>query len=135
MFLLDTVVLSEGTKARPDTRVLNWRRTLPPAHQFVSALSLGEIAYGVRRLAPNAQKQRLLAWYTAMTQFFSGRILPLDVEAAERWADQRIAAQRSVAVIDSLIAATAYAHGLTVATRNERDFADFGVRVVNPWLA
>lgn len=134
MFLLDTMVVSERAKSRPDARVRAWTDALPATQQYVSALSLGEIFFGVERLPHSASKQRLQAWSAALPHFFANRVLPVDLAAAERWARQRIVVGRSLAVIDALIAATAYAHGLTVATRNERDFLDLGVRVINPWL-
>lgn len=134
MFLLDTMVVSERAKSRPDARVLAWTSAVPATQQYVSALSLGEIVFGVERLPLGPNKQRLQAWSAALPHFFASRVLAVDLAAAERWARQRIAVGRTVAVVDALIAATAYAHGLTVATRNERDFLDLGVRVINPWL-
>jgi toxin FitB len=133
VFLLDTMVLSERAKSRPDPRVRAWQGALRPAQQYASVLSLGEIAYGVERLPTGATKKRLQLWSNALRPFFGSRILPVDLRAAERWAHQRVTLGRSVAIVDALIAATAYVHGLTVATRNERDFLDLGVRVVNPW--
>ena len=133
MYLLDTMVVSERSKSRPDPRVRTWLSELPTGQQYVSALSLGEIAFGVERLPPGVNKQRLRMWAAALRPFFANRILAVDLAAAERWASQRVAAARSVAVVDGLIAATAHTRGLIVATRNERDFLDLGVRVVNPW--
>jgi toxin FitB len=135
VFLLDTMVVSERTKTRPDPSVRAWIAALAPETQFVSALTMGEISFGVHRLPSGSQKQRLQTWFDALGPFFAGRILPVDAAAAERWARQRIALGRSVSVVDALIAATAHVRGLTVATRNERDFVDLGVRVVNPWLS
>jgi len=134
VYLLDTMVVSERSKSRPDAQVRSWLNALPPDEQFVSALSLAEITYGVARLPPGSARLRLEAWSNALRPFFGARILSVDLPTAERWARQRIATGRTVAVVDSLIAATAHVHGLTVATRNERDFHDLGVRVVNPWL-
>lgn len=129
------MVVSESSKSRPDVRVRDWLRALAPEQQYVSALSLGEIAYGVERLPQGANKQRLQGWSRALRPFFANRILAADLAVADRWSAQRVVIGRSVSVIDSLIAATAQAHDLIVATRNERDFLDLGVRVINPWSA
>ena len=134
MFLLDTMVVCERTKSRPRASVLAWLKNADPAQQFVSALTIGEIRYGVRRMPPNQHRSRLETWVAQeLTPFFAGRVLPVDERVADRWGALRADAARALPLVDSLIAATALVHNLTIASRNERDFAGLGVRVVNPW--
>ncbi|MES1197539.1 MAG: type II toxin-antitoxin system VapC family toxin [Pseudomonadota bacterium] len=133
MFLLDTVVVSERTKPRPNPKVSTWLAGLDPQSQFLSVITIGEIRYGVERLPSSANKLRLERWFAELTPFFVGRVLSVDLDVAERWGELRHQVRRTISATDSLIAATADVHNLIVATRNTRDFADLGVRVVNPW--
>jgi len=130
------MVVSEQIKSRPSAQVTSWTRGVAPEAQFVSALSLGEILYGIRRLPPGARRDRLIVWHREMlTPFFASRILPVDVPVADVWAGMRAQSRRTPSAVDSLIAATALTYGLTLVTRNERDFAGLGVRVLNPWAS
>lgn len=134
MFILDTMVVSEDIKVRPNPKVRAWLRSTAPELQYLSVVSVGEIRFGIGRLPPGASKQRLETWYAALIPFFRGRFLHVDITVAQRWGHLRAEIGRSLSAADSLIGATALAHDLTIVTRNERHFADFGVRVVNPWL-
>jgi predicted nucleic acid-binding protein len=127
------MVVSERTKSRPDARVRAWLSTIDPNTQFISAISIGEIRFGVERLSHSPAKQRLQIWLDDLKSMFAGRVLPVDLAVCERWGHLRARLGRSLSVSDALIGATALVHGLAVATRNEQDFADFGLRVVNPW--
>jgi predicted nucleic acid-binding protein len=133
LYLLDTMVVSEGARQHSSPVVRAWLNNLDPEAQFISVLSLGEIEFGIARLPPTANKRRLETWCTALAPFFAGRILAVDKAVTACWGQRRARARRCLSVVDALIAATALAHGLAVATRNERDFADLGVRVINPW--
>lgn len=133
MFILDTMVVSERTKPRPDPHVRTWLSTLDPQQQFISVLSVGEIRFGIDRMPASANKRRLEIWFDELVPFFTGRILPVDLAVAQRWGRLRHDVRRSVSAADSLIGATALVHNLAVATRNVGDFSDFGVGVVNPW--
>ena len=134
MFLLDTMVVSDPTKTRPDPEVGAWLRASPPSQQFVSVLSMGEVQFGIRRLPPGARRERLNIWFrNDLTAFFGERTLPIDAIVADVWSGMRAAANRTVAPIDGLIAATALAHGLTIVSRNVRNFAGLGAPVLDPW--
>jgi len=132
-FLVDANVLSEPTKPEPDTGALEWLRR-NEREIAVDPIILGEIRFGIFLLPAGKRRQRLEHWFREGV----GRILCLDWNAAAglRWA-KLLAELRSrgqaMPIKDSLIAATALLHGLTVATRNVSDFKKSGVKVVNPF--
>lgn len=133
MFLLDTNVISEGSKPRPDPRVRQWS-SLSIDQAFISAITVGEIIKGIEALGPGKRRATLNAWLELISsQAFKSRILPIDEVIAAEWGRLNLALRRTLPCADSLLAATARVHDLTIATRNERDFADFGVRILNPW--
>lgn len=134
-FLVDTCALSELTKPAPMARVVDWFDAAPPEALFVSVLTLGEIRKGVERLAEGRRRARIAAWLeTELPGWFEDRVLPVDAGATEEWG--RLAARRpNLPAIDGLIAATALHRRLILVTRNEKDFADTGVDLLNPWEA
>ncbi len=135
MYLVDTNVVSELAKPRPNSNVQRWA-SVEIGTAFISAMTIGEIIKGIERLAPGTRRATLEAWLgTLSSQAFKARLLPIDEIIGAEWGRLCVAARRTLPCADSLLAATARVHNLVVATRNERDFADFGVRVVNPWLA
>jgi hypothetical protein len=132
-YLLDTNVISETRKSRADSGVMAFLSAADAAGLFLSVLSLGELRKGVeakRRTDPTAAEQ-LGAWVDGIETTFADRILPVDAAAARRWGE--LSAGRSLPVIDTLIAATAISHGLTLVTRNTRDVESTGVPLVDPW--
>ncbi len=132
-YLVDANVLSEATKPKPSAKALAWLRAYE-RDIAVDPIILGEIRFGIHLLRAGRRRRRLEQWFDAGI----GRILclPWDATTGLRWAkllaDLRAAGQ-SMPIKDSLIAATALAHGLTMATRNRRDFAKAGVNVVDPF--
>lgn len=133
-FLVDTNVISEVRKgARCDPHVATWWAGVADDELWMSAIVLGEVRKGVelaRRRDP--QKADVLdAWIAELTANFADRILPIDASVADAWG--RISAIRPTPVIDTLIAATAMVHGLTLVTRNDADVAGLGVAVFNPF--
>lgn len=135
-YLIDTNVLSELRRKTPDAGVLNWFAARPASTLFLSVLTLGELRKGIEGLTDQVRRRALLDWLEAeLPVFFTGRILAVDREVADRWGKMVAACGRPVPAIDSLLAATAAQHGLIMVTRNVRDFADLGVEVTNPWLA
>jgi predicted nucleic acid-binding protein len=132
-YLADANVLSEPTRPNPDARVVAWLRR----HErdlVIDPIVLGEIRFGIDLLPRSARRQRLEAWFDGGVARMP--CLPLDAASGVRWArllaDLRRAG-RAMPIKDSLIAATALRHGLTVATRNTGDFRAAKVDVVNPW--
>lgn len=134
MYLLDTVAVSESTKRRRNAGYAAWFSQQIPQALLVSVISLAEIARGatlVRNRDP-ARSRYLESWLAHVRATFADRLLPVDEQVAITWGRLR-AAQPMPPYVDSLIAATALAHGLTVVTRNVRDFAPTGVAVINPF--
>ena len=132
MYLLDTNVISELRRAKPHGAVVAWLETVPDAALHVSALSLGEIQAGVEKLRQRDVQKALEIeqWADRVEQTFAvlpvdGRIFRLQV----RW----MFARSDHAYEDALIAATAQVHGLTLVTRNPRDFTDFDVPIFDPF--
>jgi len=138
-YLLDTNVLSEPAKPRPDANVIAWLEKRTALELAISALTIGEIAQGVRMLPEGSKRERLTAWLSVdLVRHFAGRVLPVDEAVALAWgglmAEAR-AERRPLAAIDGLLLATAAVHDLTLVSRNERDCVGRGVPVVNPWCA
>lgn len=133
-YLVDTNVLSELRRRDPDANVVRWLEGRPATTLYLSVLTLGELRKGIEALAEGARKRRLLDWLEVeLPRFFAGRVLPIDERVADRWGYVVAQAGRPVPAIDSLLAATALTHGLTLVTRNLRDFRYPGLAVVDPW--
>ncbi len=132
MFLLDTNVISETNKSRPHGGVLAWIATVRPDDLFLSAITIAEIQAGIertRRQDPDKAHQ-LERWLGRLIE--SSVVLSIDAATARRWAKLMDGRSRDLAE-DAWLAATALTHGLTVATRNRRDFEGLGVAMVNPF--
>ena len=125
--------MSELRKRTADPRVANWIAEVPPEDRYLSVLVVGEIRRGIERLRPRDRTQATVldAWLGTLLGEYTTRILPINLEIAERWGHISSAAPLSTA--DALLAATALEHDLTVATRNTRDLIPTGVATVNPW--
>ena len=135
-YLIDTNVLSELRNRRADGNVVAWVQARPRPSLYLSVLSLGEIRKGIEGVADPAFRRALLDWLEVdLPNWFVGRLLDIDAQTADRWGRVQAAAGRTLPVIDGLLAATALQHGLTLVTRNTRDFAGLGVEIVNPWEA
>lgn len=131
MFLIDTNVLSELRRQAPPVR--QWIEETQGLRLYCSVISLGEIEKGIeRRRQPDPElAQRLELWLDGLCRNFGDRALPVTPEIAMAWG--RIAAGRTRDIADALIAATAIVHGLTLVTRNTRDFEDLPLTLFNPW--
>ena len=136
--LLDTNVLSEVTKPRPEDRVLAWLDELDEDHSFISVVSIAEIRRGLVLMSNGRKRDALVEWLVRdLPQRFERRVVPVDEGVALAWGDLMGEAKRSgrgMSSMDGLIVATAIAHGLILATRNIKDFEGFGIDLINPWI-
>jgi toxin FitB len=131
-YLLDTNIISETRKTRADSGVMAFLSAAEATGLFLSVLTLGELRKGVRakRRTDPVAADRLGAWVDTIETMFSDRVLPVDLAIASRWGE--LSAGRTFPVIDTLIAATALRHGLTLVTRNTRDVESTGVPLIDP---
>ena len=136
-FLLDTNVISETVKPRPEDRVLAWISDQAPGELFLAAMTFAELARGARKLGDTGRGRELERWiHGDLARQFAGRILSFDREAAAIWGEimgdgDRVGKTRPAA--DAQIAAVARRHGLVLATRNVRDFTEPGAGLRDPW--
>lgn len=139
-YLLDTNIPSETLRPRPDAGLAAWLKSLTKDDQFLSVVTIGEMRRGITLLPPGAKRRAQLEEFieVAVPLWFAGRVLPVTQAVAERWGvmdGQRQTSGRPLSTADGMIAATALEHGLTLVTRNEKDFGGLGVTVINPWSA
>ena len=138
-FLIDTNCISELVAPRPEQRVLDWMDATDESLLYLSVLTVGEIRKGLARLHQGRRRTQLETWLDVDLQVrFAGRIVPIDSGVADRWGWIMAQAKdrgKTLPVIDSLLAATALHHNLTVVSRNIGDFVETQVPVLNPWEA
>jgi toxin FitB len=136
-FLLDTNVLSEPMKERPNSGVLSWLSQANEDEVFVSVVTITELRYGVERLATGKRRERLDGWLrNDLIARFAGRILPVDLRIADACGGLMARSEsmgRPLKARDAFIAATAEVHGLILVTRNTSDFEPTLKAIVSPW--
>jgi predicted nucleic acid-binding protein len=135
-YLLDTCVISELVKPTPNRTVVDWLKELPSEALFLCAITIGEVRKGLTKLPDSGKKERLTLWLNTLLTEYKERILSIDLVVCENWGVLQGNAEKTgmtMPTIDSLIAATAYTHNLTLATRNESDFAPVNIPIINPW--
>jgi toxin FitB len=133
-YLLDTNILSETRKRKAATGVTDWIAATPPELLHVSVLTLGEIEHAIMRIRGRGDHEQAIGlerWLREVELGFADRILPVTLPVALAWGRQQHS--QPLPVIDGLIAATAKVNGLTVVTRNAKDFERSGVQVLNPF--
>lgn len=131
MYLLDTNVVSELRRPRPNPDVVHWVEGLAEDQLFVSAVTVGEIQAGIEMIRARDREQaaELSAWLADVIA--THQVLPMDVRAFRQWARLKHGKSNTL-IVDAMIAATANVHGLIVATRNRRDFLALGIPTFNP---
>jgi len=135
-FLLDTNVVSELVRKKPEPKVVQWIQDTDEELLYLSVLTMGEIRKGITSHPDAARRVKLEAWLSRdLKQRFLGRILSLDENVADRWGVIVGLAATPIPVIDGLLAATAFEHNLTLVTRNSSDVSATGVPLFNPWTS
>lgn len=136
-YLFDTNVISELVAREPNPQVVQWIDSLDPATIYLSVITIGELRRGIEKLPDSKRRDTLRDWVNDdLLVRFSGRILVLDVAVMLTWGELTArleSAGKPMPAIDSLIAALALHHNCGLVTRNEADFKDTGVTVINPW--
>jgi toxin FitB len=138
VIVLDTNVVSELIRPEPDPNVLGWVDHYPADLVFLTAITAGELLYGIARLPEGHRKAALLAKARVLLgSHFAGRVLAFTADAAVEYAllvAARECQGRPISVPDAQIAAICRLHDMDLASRDTTDFADIGVRVHNPWV-
>lgn len=138
-YLLDTNVVSEWVKPRPDAGVVEWLGEVDEDRAYISVVTLAELRRGVERLPKGRRRRRLDSWIDdELLLRFDGRILPIDSPVADAWGRlvvRREASGRPIGSMDAFIAATSLVHDLILVTRNTADFAATLPRMINPWTS
>ena len=137
-FLIDTNVISELVKPKPEPKVAAWIEGTSEELLFLSVLTIGELRKGIAMVKEPVRQVRLEAWLVGeLSARFAGRILAIDESVAERWglltARAKVESGHILPVIDGLLLATAQHHNLTLVTRNTKDVEGAGIPVFNPW--
>jgi predicted nucleic acid-binding protein len=135
-YLLDTCVISELVKPTPNRKVVDWINELPSEALFLCAITIGEVRKGLTKLPDSKKKERLTLWLNTLLIEYNERIFFIDLMVCENWGVLQGNAEKAgtpMSTIDGLIAATAYTHNLTLATRNENDFTPSNIPIINPW--
>ena len=134
-YLLDTNVISESIRKKPNDHVKHFLQATPPHLLFLSVFSVAEIRKGIEQLHnTDAKKQHLTKWLeNDLNSFFNGRMLAFDHIVADKWGFMVGKIKNPVATMDSLIAAISFAHNLKLVTRNVKDFELYPIEVFNPW--
>jgi toxin FitB len=136
-YLLDTNVVSELIRKRPDPRVVQWVDEQDALRLYLSVITIGGIRKGIEKLPASRRKEELYTWLSShLLVRFDGRILPITTDVMLRWGQLtgRLETEgRLLSAIDSFIAAIALHGQFTIATRNTDDFAGTGVALINPW--
>jgi predicted nucleic acid-binding protein len=138
-FLLDTNIPSEIIRTRPDPRVTAWVVAQGVTMLYLIVVTIGELRKGITILQESKRRSQLLEWLqNDLMRLFAGRILPVTQAIADRWgvlSGQRQIAGRPLSMADGILAATTLEHGLTLVTRNVKDYENLGLSIHDPWEA
>jgi predicted nucleic acid-binding protein len=136
-FLLDTNVVSEWVKPQPNAGLTQWLSQVDEDYVFLSVVTFAELRFGIERLARGSRRTRLDEWLRIeLPVRFEQRILLVDGAVADEWGRMVAGGAgrgKSIGAMDALIASTAQVHGLTLVTRNAKDFEGAVKSVLNPW--
>ncbi|MBU4444322.1 type II toxin-antitoxin system VapC family toxin [bacterium] len=136
-YLLDTCVISELVKFEPDKQVAEWINSVEEGRLYLSVVTIGELEKGISKLNPSKQKDKITEWLHDDLIFrFNERILNPDIHTFIEWGRLNATLENQgtkMPSIDSLIAATAIQYNLCLVTRNDRDFQNYNIQILNPW--
>ncbi len=135
-YLLDTCVISELVKPAPDKKLIRWLENEPSHSLFLSVITIGEIRKGISRLPASRKKEKLTIWLNMLLEEYTDRVLPVDLTVAENRGEMQSKTEKAgvtMPSIDGLIAAIAYTNNMTLVTRDEDDFSNADIPVINPW--
>jgi predicted nucleic acid-binding protein len=136
-FLLDTNVVSEWARPRPEPAVVAWLADVDEDRVFLSVITLAELQLGIESLPAGPKRARLLAWFDDdLLPRFESRVIGVTPAVARDWGTVSALAQRAgkpIGAMDAFVAATARVHGLALVTRNDADFRAVGIELLNPW--
>jgi predicted nucleic acid-binding protein len=136
-YLLDTCVVSEFAKQKPEKKVVEWLNQAVPELMCLSVVTLGEIQSGVSELPVSNRRTQLEEWLSGdLAAQFEGRVIPLDAEIFLVWGEMYADLKKRgkpMGIMDSLIAATALHHKMVLVTRNVTDFSSVALNIFNPW--
>ena len=137
-YLLDTCVISELIRAKPDQNVVSWMKTQNENDLYLSVLTFGEIEKGIKKATNFTRKKNLQLWVeNDLKKRFDGRIIPVDLDVSIKWGAIQGAAEligKPMPAIDGLIAVSGLVHHCVVVTRNTSDMLQSSVELLNPWL-
>ena len=136
-YLIDTCCISELVKKKPNPNVVRWFADRDEFSMYLSVITFGELRKGIEKLPDSKKKKELSRWVKEdLSQRFKNRVLSIEMEEVNKWGEILAAAEmngKPLPAIDTLIAATAQVHDLSVVTRNTQDMEGSGVEVINPW--
>ena len=136
-YLLDTCLISELAKSKPNEKVVNWVLSENETRFYISVLTFGELHKGIEKLPESKKKEELKIWIEGdLENRFQNRIIGIDMRVSILWGKIQCFAEKKgkpMPAIDALIAATGIAHDLMVVTRNVADMEQSGVKLFNPW--
>lgn len=135
-YLLDTCVVSELIRKKPNQGVVNWLSDKEEYSLFLSVLTIGEIKKGISKLPNSKKKEELGRWLIQLQKRFDNRIIPIDSDISLKWGQVQGELEQSgkaMPSIDALIASTALVHNLIIVTRIAKDIKQSKVETINPW--
>lgn len=136
-FLPDTNVISEWLKPQPHAGVIRWLASADEDRVSISVVTIAEVRSGLERMPKGRRRDRIATWLSEdLVVRFEGRIVPVDLAIAQEWGvvvGQARGRGLNIGIMDAFLAATARSRGMTLVTRNTRDFRGLGVEVFDPW--
>lgn len=133
-YLIDTNIISELIKTKQNLKVIDWFNSVQDQNLFLSVLTIGELRKGINKIDDIKKNKKIRTWLDEeLTIWFTDRILPIDLQVANKWGLIQSESSRTLPAIDSLIMATALHFDLILVTRNVKDFSHPSLEIINPF--